>query len=80
VLQAQGKLNEAMEAYREDLAITMRLHDSDASNEQWQRDVAVRVDNIGDVLLALAKPKEARLANSDLSNATWQRDSVKTAD
>ena len=86
VLVAQGKLPEALKAYRDDLAISDRLAKSDPGNAGWQRDLTVSYDRIGDVLVAQGKLPEAlkayrdglaisdRLAQSDPGNAGWQRD------
>ncbi len=86
VLVAQGKLDEALDNYRQDLAIVERLAASDRSNTQWQRDLSVSYEKIGDVLVAQGKLDEAlgnyrqslesaeRLAASDRSNTQWQRD------
>src|SRR5712692_3299691 len=50
-LVSQGKLDEALEAYRDSLAIRERLVASDRSNTQWQRDLSLSRNKIGDVLL-----------------------------
>jgi hypothetical protein len=41
VLVAQGKLDEALKAYRDGLAIVERLATADPSNMQWRRDLSV---------------------------------------
>ena len=86
VLVAQGKLDEALKAYRDGLAIGERLAAADRSNTQWQRDLSVSYDKVGDVLVAQGKLDEAlkayrdslaiaeRLAAADRSNTQWQRD------
>ena len=86
VLVAQGKLDEALKAYRDGLAIAERLAAADPSNAQWQRDLSVSYERIGDVLVAQGKLDEAlkayrdslaireRLAAADRSNTQWQRD------
>ena len=86
VLVAQGKLDEALEAYRADLAIAERLAAADAGNTKWQRDLAVSYNKVGDVLKAQGKLDEAlkayrdglaivaRLAAADPGNTEWQRD------
>jgi hypothetical protein len=40
VLVAQGKLDEALKAYRDSLAIRERLAAADPGNTQWQRDLS----------------------------------------
>jgi putative tryptophan/tyrosine transport system substrate-binding protein len=86
VLVAQGKLDEALKAYRDSLAIAERLAAADRSNTQWQRDLLVAYSKVGDVLVAQGKLDEAlkayrdslaiaeRLAAADRSNTQWQRD------
>jgi predicted negative regulator of RcsB-dependent stress response len=39
VLVAQGKLQEALEAYQQTLAIMKRLAEQDKTNSGWQRDL-----------------------------------------
>jgi tetratricopeptide (TPR) repeat protein len=85
VLQAQGKLEEALQAYEAGRAIADRLAKQDPSNTQWQRYVAVSDEDVGDVLQAQGKLTEAlqtyeasrtireRLAKQDPSNTQWQR-------
>ena len=65
VLVAQGKLEEALKAYRDSLAIAERLAAADRSNTQWQRDLSVSYDKIGDVLVAQGKLEEALKAYRD---------------
>jgi len=86
VLRSQGDLSGALTAYRESLALSRRLAESDPSNAGWQRDLSVSQEKIGDVLRsqgdlsgALTAYRESlalrrRLAESDPSNAGWQRD------
>ena len=86
MLVAQGKLDEALKAYRDSLAIRERLAAADRSNTEWQRDLSVSYDKVGDVLVAQGKLDEAlkayrdglaiaeRLAAADRSNTEWQRD------
>ncbi len=82
----RGDLAGAGQAYRAALAVRERLARADPSNAQWQRDLSVSQDNIGQVLRAqgdLAGAEQAyraalavreRLAKADPSNAQWQRD------
>jgi tetratricopeptide (TPR) repeat protein len=44
---AQGKLDEAFKAYRDDLAIAERLAAADRSNSGWQRDFQISIGRIG---------------------------------
>ena len=86
VLVAQGKLDEALKAYRDSLAIAERLAAADRSNTRWQRDLSVSYNKVGDVLVAQGKldealkptatasPSRERLAAADRSNTEWQRD------
>jgi tetratricopeptide (TPR) repeat protein len=86
VLSVQGRLDDALSAYRAGLAIRKRLAASDPSNARWQRDVSASQNRIGDALSAQGKLDDAlaayradlaiaeRLAASDPSNAGWQRD------
>jgi tetratricopeptide (TPR) repeat protein len=83
---AQGKLEEALKAYRDGLAIAERLAAFDRSNTRWQRDLSVWYNKVGDVLVAQGELDEAlkayrdglalreRLAASDRSNMQWQRE------
>jgi tetratricopeptide (TPR) repeat protein len=86
VLKRQGKLEEALKAYRDSLAIAERLAVADRSNAEWQRTLLVLYEGSGDVLLRQDKLEEAlkayrdgiaiaeRLAAADRHNAQWQRD------
>jgi len=86
VLQAQGKLDEALASHRAGLAINQRLAAADPGNAGWQRDLAVAYRKVGDVLRPQGKLDQAlasyraslaiqeRLAALDRSNAKWQRD------
>ncbi len=88
VLVAQGRIQEALEAYQQDLAIAKRLAEQDKSNPVWQRDLSISYDRVGNVLVAQGRIQEAlnayqqglnirrRLAEQDKSNATWQRDLI----
>jgi len=86
VLVAQGKLDEALQAYRDSLAITEHLVATYGSNTRWQRDLSVSDNKVGDLLEAQGKLDEAlktyhnalsireRLVAADRSNTNWQRD------
>jgi hypothetical protein len=41
VLVAQGKLQEALEAYQQDLTIAKALAEQDKTNSDWQRDLII---------------------------------------
>ena len=83
---AQGKLDEALKAYRDSLAIRERLAAADRSNSGWQRDLSVSYNKVGDVLVAQGKLDDAlkayrdrlaiaeRLAAADHSNTQWRDD------
>ncbi|HTW28913.1 MAG TPA: tetratricopeptide repeat protein, partial [Acetobacteraceae bacterium] len=87
-LVAQGKLAEALTAFRDGLAIRERLAAADPGNAGWQRDLSVSHNKIGEVLVAQGKLAEAltafrdshaifeRLAAADPGNAGWQTDLV----
>jgi tetratricopeptide (TPR) repeat protein len=47
VLQAQGKLEEALKAYRDSLAIVERLAAFDSTNAQWQNDLQSSIGIVG---------------------------------
>ena len=86
VLEAQGKLTEALAAFEESLAISRRLAEQDPNNAGWQSDLAAAHNRVGGVLQAQGKLTEAmaafkeslaisrRLAEQDPSNAGWQSD------
>jgi hypothetical protein len=86
VLKAQGKLDDALKAYRDSLSIRERLAAADRSNMQSQRDLSISYSKVGDVLAAQGKLDEAlkayrdslttreRLAAADPTNMQWQRD------
>ncbi len=73
-------------AYRDGLAIRERLAAADPTNAEWQRDLSVSYNKIGDVLVAQGNLDEAlaryrdglaireRLAAADPGNTEWQRD------
>ena len=86
VLLAQGDLSGALEAYRADLAISARLATKNPSNAEWQHDLSVTDDRVGDVLAmqgnldgALASYRDSlatreRLVTVDDTNVGWRRD------
>jgi len=64
VLEAQGKLDDALKFYRSAaLGIFERLAAADRSNADWQRDIAVSYDKIGKVLVGRASPMQPSRAN-----------------
>ena len=83
---AQGKLDEALDAYRDDLAIVERLAAANRSNAQWQGDLAIghaklalvyeRQGRITDALreLILGRDIAAALVAITPGNAQWKRD------
>jgi tetratricopeptide (TPR) repeat protein len=86
VLLQQGKLDDALKAYRGSFAIDERLATADPNNTLWQRDLSVSYNRVGDLLVKQGKLDEAltayrdslaiaeRLAATDPSNTLWQRD------
>ena len=81
-----GRREEALAAYRRSLAIAEKLAAADPGNTEWQRDLSVSHDRIGDVLVAAGRREEAlaayrrslaireKLAAADPGNTEWQRD------
>ena len=86
MLVAQGDRAGALAAYRKGLDIVERWPTRDPANTEWQRDLSVSHDKIGDVLVAqgdragaLAAYRESlnireALAARDPANTEWQRD------
>jgi tetratricopeptide (TPR) repeat protein len=86
VLLTQGKLTEAMSAYRDSLAAREQVAKADPANATWQHELAVAYEKMGDrqgaqgnVGAALKSYRDGlavreRLAKSDPTNAAWQRD------
>jgi hypothetical protein len=82
VLRVQGKLHEALKAYRDCLATRDRLVAADRSNTQWQRDLAVSRAKLATVFdvqgriadaLAGIDPMAALVAIVP-GNAQWEKD------
>ena len=83
---SKGSWTEAVESYQKLIAVCQRLADSDPSNADWQRNLSVGLEKVGDVRAgqgdsagALTAYQESltireTLAASDPSNAEWQRD------
>jgi len=79
---------EALKSYQAGLAIAERLARTDAGNSDWQRDLSVSNNKIGDVLVRQGNLPEAlksyqaglaiaeRLARTDAGNSDWQRDLI----
>ena len=86
IRMAQGHLPEALQAYRDSLAMSERLAKAEPDNADWQRNLSVSYNKIGTVQQAqgdLTKAVQAyrdglaiqeRLAQADPGNAGWQRD------
>jgi tetratricopeptide (TPR) repeat protein len=84
VLVAQGKLQEALEAYQQSLKIRQTLAEQDKTNSDSQQDLSVSYNKAGDVLAAQGRLQEAleayqqdltiakKLASQDPTNAVWQ--------
>ena len=83
---AQGDLPGALQAFTESKNIADKLAAADPGNAQWQRDLSVSWNKLGDVrvaqgdlpgaLQAFTESKNIRdkLAAADPGNAEWQRD------
>jgi tetratricopeptide (TPR) repeat protein len=52
VLVAQGKLQEALEAYQQSLKIRQTLAEQDKTNSSWQSDLSVSYQRVGEILAA----------------------------
>ena len=88
MLQAEGDRSGALAAYRKGIAIREALAAKDPGNTEWQRDLSVSHNKIGDVLRdegdrpgALAAYRKdlaiaEALATKDPGNAEWQRDLI----
>ena len=85
LLRHQGKLDDALKAFRDSLTIRERLATADRSNTVAQHGLSVSYDQIGNVLRVQGKVDEAlkayrdsltireRLVTADRSNTQWQR-------
>ena len=60
MLVAQGNLPDALQSYREGLAIRERLAKSDPENGGWQRDLAVVHSKVGVALQKMGQTASAR--------------------
>ncbi len=88
MLVAQGNLPEALKSFRDGLAITERLAQSDRGNAGWQRDLSVSYAKLGvalretgasaDALSALRQGQAIMVGMTRLSpgNAVWKNDLV----
>jgi len=86
VLVAQGKLDEALKAYRDGFAIREHVAAADPNNTQWQRDLAVshsklasvyeRQGRIADALVELTKGQDIIVALLAIvpGHAQWKKD------
>jgi tetratricopeptide (TPR) repeat protein len=91
VLRAQGKLPEALAAFRESMDIMQRLAKSHPENTDWQRDLNVGHSSVGSIMEAQGLLPEAfkaysdardvadRLARKDPDNTLWQRDLARSS-
>ena len=82
-MMAQGKLPQA---YRDSLAIAKTLAAGEPGNTQWQRDLSISYDQLGDVAMAQGKLPEAAqayreslairktLAADEPGNIRWEHD------
>jgi tetratricopeptide (TPR) repeat protein len=86
VQRAQGDLSGALESYRALMAIAENLAKHDPGNADWQRNLSVGHEKVGDVLSdqgdhvgALENYRQSlaaveKLAKQEPSNATWKHD------
>ena len=86
MLIQERDLPAALQSFQTALAIRSRLATADPSNAQWQRDLSVSHNKIGDLLVELGNFQVAlvafktslaiaeRLASTDPSNVEWQSD------
>jgi hypothetical protein len=86
VQRAQGALAGALKSYYDSLEIRERLAKQEPSNSEWQHDLSISYERVGDVLSAQGDLAGAlksyrdrleireRLAERDPSNAGWQSD------
>jgi tetratricopeptide (TPR) repeat protein/MinD-like ATPase involved in chromosome partitioning or flagellar assembly len=82
----RGDLTAALQSYQDGLAIANQLAKSDPANAEWQRDLSVAYEKIGDAQVARGDLQAAlksyqenlelvdKLKRSGPSNAVWQRD------
>jgi tetratricopeptide (TPR) repeat protein len=85
VLMAQGDLTEALNSYRDGLAVAVRASKTEPEDPAWQHKITLIFIKVGDVLMAqgnfaaaLKSYREAlavadRFATSDSEDAGWQR-------
>jgi tetratricopeptide (TPR) repeat protein len=86
VQSAQGDLAGALKSYRDSLGIAEKLAKQDPGNADWQRNLSISYDRVGDVqsaqgdlTAALKSYRDSlgireKLAKQDPGNAGWQRD------
>jgi tetratricopeptide (TPR) repeat protein len=86
IWRRRSDLISALKSYSDSLAIARRGAKAEPANADWQRDLSVSYNKIGEVELAQGDLKAAvksysdalaireRLARSDPGNADWQRD------
>jgi tetratricopeptide (TPR) repeat protein len=80
---AEGRLQDALAVYQQGLAIAKRSAEQDRSNSNWQRQLSVSYERVGEVLVAQGNLQEAldayqqslkirkTLAEQDKSNSDW---------
>ena len=91
MLAAQGNTAAALDDYRKGLVIAERMAAADPRNTEWQRDLSVSHNKIGNMLVAQGNTAAAldayrkglvireRLAAADPAHAGWQTDVVISA-
>ena len=88
MLVASGQAEEALGEYRQSLAIIEKLAAADPNNTQWQRDLSISHNRIGNMLAQAGRREEAlaefrtglaiveKLVAADPDNIEWQTDLV----
>jgi tetratricopeptide (TPR) repeat protein len=61
VAQSQGNLEQAARQYADSLALRKKLAETDPTNADWQRDLAVSYSRLGEIAEAQGNADDARL-------------------
>jgi hypothetical protein len=64
VLESEGELREALDVYRQELAIAKRLTEKDESNATWQRIRIVSIYKVGTCMAEIGGKDNIDLAQS----------------
>ena len=85
-MRSTGSNDQALDYFRNSLAIRERLAAGNAANTTWQHDIGISHNKIADVLVATGKPDDAvahyqqaltiaqRLVAAEPDDDEWQRD------